>query len=322
MKWAALFPGQGSQHPGMGQYLYQNFKVAKELFEEGSEALAEDMKELCFSDGSEDKLKLTENTQPALLLTSVCAYEVIKSETEIEFTASAGHSVGEYAAAVTGGVMKFTDAMQAVRTRGQAMQSAVPVGEGGMVAAMGLTPEQVNFLCDWGVQGAKEGVIEAANFNAPGQIVVSGSQKVINWMQENFSAEIFAEPPRRTRLIPLNVSAPFHCSLMQPAEEKMAQVLGEIEFRDANTPIVQNVDAQPHSLAEEVRQNLVRQVTASVRWVESIEKLRDLGCTRTLELGSGQVLSGLVKKIDKENLTTFNMSSIENLEKLKEAAKN
>lgn len=312
MKFAALFPGQGSQHPGMGKSLFEKSQTVRDLFAEASEALNQDMQKLCF-EGSAEELALTENTQPALLLTSISAYQLFLESHPIDIVATAGHSVGEYAAAVASGVISFSDAIKAVRIRGQAMQSAVPVGEGGMVATMGLSNEEVLTLCQWGMEKSGFGPVEAANFNAPGQIVISGSQKALGWMQENYSTDIFEVPPRRSRLIPLKVSAPFHGSMMKPAQEVMQKVLSSVLFKDAKIPIVQNVDAQAHIQAETIRENLVQQVTAPVRWIECVETLREIGVNEVIEFGAGQVLTGLVKKIDKENLKTFNMSNIEEL---------
>lgn len=308
--WAALFPGQGSQHSGMGQYLYDNFKIAQELFEEASDTLNLDFKKLCFSDSS-DELAHTENTQPALLLVSTAAYHCFKSECDFTPVAGAGHSVGEYAAVVASEAISFVDALKAVRARGQAMQQAVPLGQGGMAAVMGLTPDQVQQLCTWAEQKTGTSPMEAANFNAPGQIVISGRQEIITWLKDNLDKDIFSPPPKRVRLIPLNVSAPFHCSMMKPATATMEQLLNDTPFRDAQFPIVQNVDAKAHKLASEIRKLLVAQVESSVQWVQCVETLADMGVKRCIEFGSGQVLSGLVKKIDSENLATFNMNSLD-----------
>src|SRR5437868_8082507 len=177
-----LFPGQGSQQPGMGRFLFDNFKAAKETFEEASEALSQDMKKLCF-EGSEADLALTENTQPALLLVSTATQRVLKSEYHIKVAAAAGHSIGEYAALVAANVIDFAPAMKAVRTRGQAMQSAVPVGQGGMIATLGLEPDQAKFLCEYVVKESGFGPLSPANFNSPGQIVLSGSMKAIEWLK-------------------------------------------------------------------------------------------------------------------------------------------
>lgn len=314
--WAALFPGQGSQHVGMGKDLFENFKTAQLLFEEASDTLSVNFKTLCF-EGPESDLALTENTQPALLLVSTICARVLKQNTDVRWQYTAGHSVGEYAAVVDAGVLSFADALLAVKERGKAMQSAVPVGEGAMLAVMGLSNEQVEQLCRWAVDHSGLAPMEPANFNSPGQVVISGSAKLATWVRENATSEvcneIFNEPIKRMKLIPLKVSAPFHCSMMKPAEEKMAVILGGMEFRDAEIPIVQNVPALAISKAEEIRQNLVQQVTAPVKWTQCVHQLVEKGVQNVIELGAGKVLSGLVKKIDNERLTTFNMQNHEDI---------
>ena len=268
-----LFPGQGSQQPGMGRFLYDNFKIARETFEEASHALSFDLKKLCF-DGAESDLALTENTQPALLLVSTATQRVLRAEFHLKISAAAGHSIGEYAALVAAQVLDFEAAMRAVRIRGQAMQSAVPVGQGGMIATLGLDPEQSQFLCDYVVKTSALGPLSPANFNCPGQIVLSGSMKAIEWLKSNFKPEIFAEPPRRAKLIPLNVSAPFHCEMMSPAEDRMRAVLMEIPFKSPQFRIVQNYTAQFENSPDQLRENLIRQVSAPVRWTESMELVK------------------------------------------------
>jgi len=315
-----LFPGQGSQQPGMGRFLFDNFKIAKETFEEASEALAQDMKKLCF-DGSESDLALTENTQPALLLVSTATQRVLKSEYHLKVSAAAGHSIGEYAALVAANVIDFTPAMKAVRTRGQAMQSAVPVGQGGMIATLGLEPDQARFLCEFVVKNSGFGPLSPANFNSPGQIVLSGSMKAIEWLKANFKAEIFPEPPKRAKLIPLNVSAPFHCEMMLPAEQKMREVLTAMEFRAPQFKIVQNFTAGFESTPEALRENLIRQVSAPVRWTESMELLKAQNLTQCVECGVGKVVAGLLKKIDSEAFTVFGTNSLEDLKLIEEFLK-
>ena len=311
--WGALFSGQGSQHPGMGKFLFDQFKICRQKFEEASDAIGIDFKKLCF-DSSEEELALTENTQPALLLVSVCSFEALAQNSDIDWTAAAGHSIGEYAALVTAGAMSFSDAIKAVRKRGQAMQSAVPIGEGAMIAVMGLSQTQTETLCKWAKDSSGFSPVDPANYNAPGQIVISGNSKAIDWMQKNFNPEELFDPvPRRTRLIPLKVSAPFHCELMKPAQDTMNLELNEINFKDAMWPIIQNVCAEPTTDAESLRKNLIEQISAPVRWIECIEKLRSLEVSKSIEFGPGKVLSGLTKKIDKENLTTFNLNSLEEL---------
>lgn len=315
--WSALFPGQGSQHPGMGKFLYDEFQIARETFEEASDALKIDFKKLCF-EGSESDLALTENTQPCLLLVSTTTYRVFTSLVDFKPVAAAGHSIGEYAANVSAGTIKFSDAIRAVRSRGQFMQSAVPVGQGGMLAVMGLTPDQTKKLCAWVESEASDKPLEPANFNAPGQIVISGKAKLIEWLQKNFKADVFegVTPPPRCKFIPLKVSAPFHCSMMKPAEEKMALVLNDIQFSDAAFPIVANVHAKPEKNGSSLRKLLIEQISSPVRWVECVEELKNLGASKMIEFGCGRVLAGLSKKIDSENIRTFNINSIEELKTL------
>lgn len=317
------FPGQGSQQPGMGRFLFENFKIAQEAFEEGSEALKSDMKKLCF-EGSESDLALTENTQPALLLVSTATQRVLRKDFGIKVSAAAGHSIGEYAALVAANVIRFDEAMRAVRTRGQAMQSAVPVGQGGMVAVLGLEPEQVETLCAYVVKGSGAGPLSPANFNSPGQIVISGSQNAISWLKDNFKPElIFAEAPKRAKLIPLTVSAPFHCEMMKPAEEKMREVLSAMEFSSAAFPIIQNFHAKVETDGAALRENLIRQVSAPVRWTQSMETLKSLGHSQVIECGAGKVLQGLLKKIDGDFfkvMTTTSMEDIKNIEEFLKAS--
>lgn len=318
-----VFPGQGSQQPGMGRFLFDNFKVAQQTFEEGSEALKTDLKKLCF-EGSESDLALTENTQPALLLVSTATQRVLRQEFNIKIAAAAGHSIGEYAALVAADVIRFDQAMRAVRTRGQAMQSAVPVGQGGMIAVLGLEPEQVETLCAYVKKNSGLGPISPANFNSPGQIVISGSQSAMTWLKDNFKPEaIFAEAPKRAKLIPLAVSAPFHCEMMKPAEDKMREVLTAMEFKNSAFPIIQNFHAQVETQGPALRENLIRQVSAPVRWTQSMETLKSLGQAQIIECGAGKVLQGLLKKIDGEFfkvMTTTNMEDIKTIEEFLKAS--
>ena len=315
------FPGQGSQQPGMGRFLFDNFKIAQETFEEGSEALKQDMKKLCF-EGSEADLALTENTQPALLLVSTATQKVLRQEFSVKVAAAAGHSIGEYAALVAAGVTRFDESLRAVRTRGQAMQSAVPVGQGGMVAVLGLEPEQVETLCTYVVKNSGFSPLSAANFNSPGQIVISGSQKAINWLKDNFKPEvIFAEAPKRAKLIPLTVSAPFHCEMMKPAEDKMREVLTSMEFNKAAFPIIQNFHAKAETDGKILRENLIRQVSAPVRWTQSMEVLKAMGHANVIECGAGKVVQGLLKKIDPEFFKVMTTTSMEDIKTIEEFLK-
>ncbi|WP_413944763.1 ACP S-malonyltransferase [Bdellovibrio sp. HCB-162] len=315
------FPGQGSQQPGMGRFLFDNFKVAQEIFEEGSEALKQDMKKLCF-EGSEADLALTENTQPALLLVSTATQKVLRHDFGVKAVAAAGHSIGEYAALVAADVIRFDEAMRAVRTRGQAMQSAVPVGQGGMVAVLGLEPDQVETLCSYVVKNSGFGPLSPANFNSPGQIVISGSQKAISWLKDNFKPEvIFTEAPKRAKLIPLTVSAPFHCEMMKPAEDKMRMVLTAMEFKTAAFPIIQNFHAKAETESSILRENLIRQASAPVRWTQSMEVLKAMGHANVIECGAGKVLQGLLKKIDGDFFKVMTTTSMEDIKTIEEFLK-
>jgi [acyl-carrier-protein] S-malonyltransferase len=316
--WAFLYPGQGSQHNGMGKYLVENFPIARNTFEEASDSIKIDLKKLCF-EASESELGLTENTQPAILTTSVATGRVLSALTGVKPVASTGHSIGEYAACVLAQVLLFADAVKAVRKRGEAMQKAVPVGEGGMSAVMGLEPQEVEKLCFWATQSSQLGPIEPANYNAPGQIVISGSAKGLAWLKENLNSpeilKFFTGEPKKIKLIPLNVSAPFHCSLMKPAQNIMQDVLESIPFQDAKYWIIQNYTAEPVKEAQLLRQNLIHQVSGSVKWTQCIEKLPNYRVQNCIEVGAGRVLAGLMKKIN-ANLPIFNLNSLEELKQL------
>lgn len=320
-----LFPGQGSQAPGMGKYLYDNFDVAKQIFEEASDAISLDMKKLCF-ESDEKHLALTENTQPALLTVSVATALVLEAEF-LKADITAGHSIGEYASMVLAEAMSFSDAVRAVRFRGQSMQSAVPVGQGGMTAALGLNEEQVKFLCRWCEEKSGYQPVSPANFNCEGQIVISGNLNALNWLKDHFKPEIFLEnnisgEVKRAKLIPLQVSAPFHCSMMKPAEEKMRIFFKDIMFRDSQIPIIQNYHANPVTAANELKENLILQVSAPVLWTQSMLKLKTQKKTEgyeqvnAIECGNGSVLKGLLKKIDSDFFTVYSTNSLDDLKQL------
>lgn len=324
MKFGALFPGQGSQQVGMGKFLFDEFAIAKQTFEEASDTLKLDFKKLCF-EGPESELALTENTQPALLLVSTTTFRVIKKELGVEIAAAAGHSIGEYAAVVTAGAMSLEDGLRAVRVRGQAMQRAVPVGQGGMVAVLNLTDDQVLKLCKFAEEGSGHKPLDPANYNSPGQIVISGSQKAIEFLLANQKSDeltkLFAPEMPRMRLIPLAVSAPFHCSLMKPAEDEMRLVLGDTEMTQAMWPIVQNVTAKEATDANTLRENLVKQVSGAVRWTQCMARFKELGVTQTIEFGAGKVLAGLAKKIDSAAPSPFNINALDDIKTLETALK-
>lgn len=292
-----VFPGQGSQNPGMGRFLYDHFPIAKHRIEEASDHLGLSMLDLLFS-SSDEELAQTANTQPALLTISVATWDAIKLEFGVNIQVSAGHSIGEYAAMVVAGAIQFADAVKAVRARGIAMQEAVPAGKGGMLAVLGLSDEQVLALCEWANREFKEGQISPANFNSPGQVVISGHANAIAWVKENFRMDVIPGESKRVKFIPLQVSAPFHCPLMLPAEKRMREVLAGIPFQDSAYPIVQNFHAQKEHKADLLRENLIRQVSAPVLWTQCVLKMKGMGASMLIECGHGKVLAGLVKKID------------------------
>ncbi len=309
---AFLFPGQGSQAPGMGSFLYENFNSAKVIFEEASDAISVDLKKLCFT-GSNEDLALTENTQPALLTVSTATAQVLQKEFGIIPTITAGHSIGEYASLVLAGVISFQSAVRAVKLRGQAMQSAVKVGEGGMTACLGLTEEQAKFLCDWTVKNSGFSPLSPANYNCDGQIVISGNMKALEWLKTNFKTEVLPGEAKRAKLIPLQVSAPFHCDLMKPAQERMLEFFEEIKFSDASIRIIQNVHAQVETKADVLKKNIIEQVSAPVKWTQSMQTLKSLGVSNCIEVGHGNVLKGLLKKIDAEFFKVYSTNSLEDL---------
>jgi [acyl-carrier-protein] S-malonyltransferase len=289
-KTAFLFPGQGSQSVGMGRDLAAAFPVARQTFEEANEALGFDLAELCFS-GPEEQLRLTEFTQPAIFTVSVAALRVLAAAgaTADYF---AGHSLGEYSANVAAGTIEFAAAARTVRRRGQLMQQAVPAGQGAMAAILGMPVESVITVC----QDASREVgapVEPANLNTPEQTVISGAAAAV----ERATALAKERGARRAVLLP--VSAPFHCSLMQPAQDALAPVLEGLRFLPAKVPVVVNVDAALVTDAEALRDALVRQVTGAVRWTESMQLLIGQGVTNFVEVGPGKVLSGLLRQIDR-----------------------
>jgi [acyl-carrier-protein] S-malonyltransferase len=301
MNVSVLFPGQGSQSTGMGKFLYDQFHQAKLIFEEASDAIQINMAKLCF-EGSEGDLALTENTQPALVTVSSAFWKVLATETPIRPFAFAGHSVGEYSALVAAGALSVTQSVQAVRLRGRSMQAAVPVGVGSMIALLGLDDASAFELCERARnehfnQTGQKSVLSPANFNAPGQIVLSGHQSCIDFLRSQIKTELFPENFRKAKLIPLNVSAPFHCELMLPAERVMSDFLESLQIKEASTPVYQNVVAKPVRSSQELRSHLVRQVSRSVLWTASINQMIADGSSHFIECGSGKVLAGLGKKI-------------------------
>jgi [acyl-carrier-protein] S-malonyltransferase len=288
---AFLFPGQGSQHAGMGKDLAENFPVARQVFEEANDALGVDLASLCFN-GPEEDLKLTANTQPAILTTSIAALRVLETETGIAPNYAAGHSLGEYSALVCAGALNFADAVRIVRQRGTFMQEAVPVGTGAMAAILGLDQETLERVCQDAAQGQ---VVSPANFNSAGQVVIAGNTEAVD------RAMSLAKENGAKRALPLPVSAPFHCSLMIPAGERLADVLAGIKIGDMTVPVITNVEATPNQDASRVCQLLVDQVSAPVRWEDTIACMIELGVERYIEIGPGKVLAGLVKRMAKES---------------------
>jgi len=288
---AVLFPGQGSQAVGMGRDLADRWPEAAEVFTAADAALEARLSELCWQ-GPEEDLRLTENTQPALLTHALAAWQVL-ADRGLEVTAAAGHSLGEYSAVVASGGLSLEDAVRTVRERGRLMQLAVPVGEGAMAAVLGLEDDVVLAACGEATD-AGDGIVVAANFNSPGQVVIAGSAAAVD------RAVILLKERGARRAMPLPVSAPFHSPLMAPAREGLTPVLSELDFKDLAIPVYRNVDAAPVLSGVEVRDGLIRQVDAPVMWSETIRRMRADGIDTFVEVGTGNVLSGLVRRIDKE----------------------
>jgi [acyl-carrier-protein] S-malonyltransferase len=284
-----LFPGQASQFPGMGKELHDAYPAARRTFEEASEALSRDVAALCFR-GTEEELRMTENTQPAIFTVSVASFRVLAAETGIRPVAGAGHSLGEYSALVAAGALPLREAVRVLRSRGRYMQEAVPVGEGAMAAILGLSPSEVEEACR---AGAALGVVSPANFNGGGQVVISGAAKAVAAACEA------AKAAGAKRALPLPVSAPFHCALMAPAAERLAPELRAIPQGPFAFPVVANVTAVPYGAGDAVAEVLIRQITAPVRWEESIRAMRAAGADAFVEVGPGTVLSGLLRRIEK-----------------------
>ncbi len=304
-KYAFLFPGQGSQYVGMGKELKDNFKASAEVFEEADDALGESISKLCF-EGPEDQLKLTANTQPAILTVSIAALRALQAESDITPAVVAGHSLGEYCALVCSGALKFADAVRIVRKRGTFMQDAVPVGVGGMAAILGMDVDVVEKICEDSAQGQ---FVAPANYNCPGQIVISGHMEAVKRAAEKAEAE------GAKRAVILPVSAPFHSALMEPAAKKLAEALEPIEVSDPAIPTLSNVEADFYPSKDEVKRLLATQVDHPVRWIEEMEKMMGEGVDQALEIGPGKVLCGLMRKISRD----VKMKNIENTETLKEA---
>jgi [acyl-carrier-protein] S-malonyltransferase len=305
VKIAALFPGQGSQAVGMGRDLAERWPAAAGVFRTVDEGLDSPLSELCWN-GPEEELRLTENTQPALLAHSAAAWTVL-STAGFEVAAVAGHSLGEYSAVVAAGGLAVADAARTVRLRGRLMQQAVPVGEGAMAAVIGLDDHEVEAACR-DEEGSGSGVVRAVNFNSPGQVVIAGSAKAVAGAGERLKER------GARRVLPLPVSAPFHSPLMAAAREGLEPVLRELDFQSLAVPLYRNVDANSVRDAGEVREGLIRQVDAPVLWSEIIRRMRVDGFGTFVEIGTGNVLSGLVKRIDRDAVC-YQAGTIETIEK-------
>ena len=285
--YSIVFPGQGSQSIGMAVDFAERDAAARAVFEEADDAFGGDLSRR-IAEGPEAELRRTEITQPAILTASIAIYRALEPQLPEPPVLFAGHSLGEYSALVAAGALALGDAVKLVRRRGALMQQAVPEGEGAMSAILGLEPERVAELC-----AAVDGVVAPANFNTPVQTVIAGTAAAVAAAGEALAAA------GARRVVPLEVSAPFHCELMAPAAEKLAPLLADTPFRDAHTPVVSNVTAMPYSSAGDARDLLHRQVCASVRWVDGVERQRQAGVELQLEVGPGKVLSGMAAKIDR-----------------------
>lgn len=301
---AFVFPGQGSQFAGMGRDVADKYPVARRVFDDIDAALGFSISRLCF-DGPEEQLKLTQNTQPAILAVSSAIHAVLEDLGATRRDLVAGHSLGEYSAIVSVGGLTPAEAAKIVHLRGKFMQEAVPVGTGGMAALIGPTVEEARAVCEEAAQGE---VLSVANINAPGQIVIAGAKSAID------RAIGVAKQHGIRRALPLPVSAPFHCELMKPAEEKLKPILDEASIKDLWLALISNVDASPIGTATAVRNALVRQVASPVRWVESVQKMVSMGIRKFVEVGPGNVLTGLIKRID-PSVELVNVSDVESIER-------
>ena len=303
LKIACIFPGQGAQYMGMGKEIAENYKVAMDIFERASEKLGIDMKKLCFQ-GDEEELKKTENTQPSILTTSIAILEVLKLQ-GIKPEIAAGLSLGEYSALVASNAIVFEEAVEVVKKRGKFMQEAVPQGEGAMAAVMGLNKDEIVECLK---MAAGYGIVEPANFNCPGQVVIAGQVKAVE------KASNILKDKGARKIIVLPVSAPFHSSMLKSAGEKLSEELEKIKFNDMDIPVVSNVHAQIIKDKYEIKKLLIDQVSSSVLWEDSVRNMINIGINTFVEVGPGKSLTAFVKKIDRY-VCIYNVEDIESLDK-------
>jgi len=299
---AMVFPGQGSQSPGMGKELFEKYPVARQVFEEADDALGFPISRLCF-EGPAEELQLTENTQPAILTVSVAAFRALSGAGISAPAFVAGHSLGEYSALVASGALSLSDAVRTVRARGRYMQEAVPVGTGAMAAVIGGELSAIEKACEAARSGQ---VCSVANMNSPNQVVIAGNTEAVDRAIEALKGVA-------KRVMRLNVSAPFHCALMKPAQDRLAPDLGALQFTEPGVGVVTNVDARATSVPAELRDALVRQVSAPVRWSESMQLLMQQGVDTFVEVGPGKVLTGLMRQINRD-AKTLNVEDAASLE--------
>ncbi|GIO06305.1 malonyl CoA-acyl carrier protein transacylase [Brevibacillus reuszeri] len=307
-KIAFVFPGQGSQFVGMGQALSEQSPAARQIFEEADAALGFSLSQLCF-EGPEDELKLTANTQPAILTASIAVLAALK-EKQPDFSPAfvAGHSLGEYSALVAAGALSFADAVKTVRSRGQFMEEAVPAGQGAMAAVLNMDRAALHAVCE--EVTASGHPVQLANLNSPGQIVISGSAEGVKLAGEQ------AKAAGAKRVLPLNVSGPFHSSLMQPAADKLQAVLADVSVQDAAVQVIANVTARPVTEAATIVNSLIQQVSAPVLWEDSVQWMVEQGVTTFVEIGPGKVLAGLIKKIAPADTTIISVQDMDSLNEL------